>query len=73
MIWHEAVCPDVTAGTQLCPGDQFEIRLIILCVKKSPLSSITTLRDVMRITWNDEPGDAGHSESRFGDFPGLAK
>ena len=64
VIGHETVSPYVTPGFWFCSGNQFKICQIVFCMKKSFLPAVSALRDVMGVTGNNEPGDAGHCKSR---------
>jgi hypothetical protein len=60
VIGHETVSPDFTLGTRQGRFNEIQIGQVVICTKESFLPAVTPLRDVMRITGNDQSRDSGH-------------
>ena len=43
------------------PGEQVAIKRIIIIAEEGPRTAVATLGDVMRVTGNDDTGEAGHA------------
>ena len=64
VIGHETVSPDVATCFWFCSSNELKICQVIFYVKKSFLSSVSSLGDMMGVTGNNQPGDTGHCESQ---------
>jgi hypothetical protein len=60
MIGHETVSPDFTLGIRQGRFNEIQIGQVVIGTKESFLPAVAPLRDVMRITGNDQSRDSGH-------------
>jgi hypothetical protein len=60
VIWHQAICPDLHAQPAGILGEQTAINLLIAGFEKDRPAPVAALRHMMRQSWNDDAGKAGH-------------
>ena len=60
MVRHQAPCPRFDAGGAAIFGQQVAIERVIAVVEEGSRAAIAPLGDVVRMTGNDNTGEAGH-------------
>ena len=60
MVRHQAPCPDINLAFPAPFGHQVEIRKIVFITEERLLTTVTTLRDVMRVAGGHNPCDSNH-------------
>ena len=61
MVRHQAPGPDVDIGRAAILGEQVAIERIIVVAKERARATIAALGDMVRMTGNDDTGEAGHA------------
>src|SRR5580698_7800777 len=60
VVRHQAPCPRFDAGGAAIFGQQVAIERVIAVVEEGSRAAIAPLGDVVRMTGNDNTGEAGH-------------
>jgi hypothetical protein len=61
MVGHEAIDPNRDLMTRAPLGHEINVGKIVRMDKEGPLSPVSSLCNVMRDTWHDNPGDPCHN------------
>jgi len=61
VVRHQAPGPHLDLGSVAIFGEQVAIQCIVGIAEESPRTAIATLGDVVRVTGDDDTGEAGHT------------
>jgi len=61
MVGHEAIGPHRNPASRSLLGQDAAIDVLIARLEEDRLAPIAALGDVMRQTWDDDAGEAGHA------------
>src|SRR5258705_381182 len=59
VVRHQAPGPNLDPGAAAILGEQVAIKRIIIIAEEGPRAAIATLRDMMRMTGDDDTGETG--------------
>ena len=61
VVRHQAPGPHLDAGSAAIFGEQVAIKRIVAVAEEGPRAAVAALRDVVRVTGDDDAGETGHA------------